>query len=70
MSMVERKGLRPFLKWVGGKRQLLPVLRQGVTGWGGRQQTRDWDEVDGWVIFSHKDGTLAGPNLNPEGALQ
>lgn len=26
--MVERRGLRPFLKWVGGKRQLLPVLRR------------------------------------------
>jgi DNA adenine methylase len=25
---VERRGLRPFLKWVGGKRQLLPVLRR------------------------------------------
>lgn len=24
---MERRGLRPFLKWVGGKRQLLPVLR-------------------------------------------
>ncbi|MEK7231601.1 MAG: Dam family site-specific DNA-(adenine-N6)-methyltransferase, partial [Pseudomonadota bacterium] len=24
----ERRGLRPFLKWVGGKRQLLPVLRR------------------------------------------
>ena len=23
-----RRGLRPFLKWVGGKRQLLPVLRR------------------------------------------
>ena len=27
-SGVERRGLRPFLKWVGGKRQLLPVLRR------------------------------------------
>jgi DNA adenine methylase len=26
--VVERRGLRPFLKWVGGKRQLLPVLRR------------------------------------------
>ena len=25
---MERRGLRPFLKWVGGKRQLLPVLRR------------------------------------------
>jgi len=25
---VDRRGLRPFLKWVGGKRQLLPVLRR------------------------------------------
>jgi DNA adenine methylase len=25
---VERRGLRPFLKWVGGKRQLLPALRR------------------------------------------
>jgi DNA adenine methylase len=25
---VERRALRPFLKWVGGKRQLLPVLRR------------------------------------------
>jgi DNA adenine methylase len=25
---VEQRGLRPFLKWVGGKRQLLPVLRR------------------------------------------
>ena len=25
---VNRGGLRPFLKWVGGKRQLLPVLRR------------------------------------------
>jgi DNA adenine methylase len=25
---VERPGVRPFLKWVGGKRQLLPVLRR------------------------------------------
>lgn len=25
---VVRRGLRPFLKWVGGKRQLLPVLRR------------------------------------------
>jgi len=25
---VECRGLRPFLKWVGGKRQLLPVLRR------------------------------------------
>jgi DNA adenine methylase len=24
----DRRGLRPFLKWVGGKRQLLPVLRR------------------------------------------
>lgn len=25
---MDRRGLRPFLKWVGGKRQLLPVLRR------------------------------------------
>lgn len=25
---MERRGLRPFLKWVGGKRQLLPALRR------------------------------------------
>ena len=25
---MSRVGLRPFLKWVGGKRQLLPVLRR------------------------------------------
>lgn len=25
---MERRGLSPFLKWVGGKRQLLPVLRR------------------------------------------
>jgi len=25
---VETRGVRPFLKWVGGKRQLLPVLRR------------------------------------------
>jgi DNA adenine methylase len=25
---VDRRGLRPFLKWVGGKRQLLPALRR------------------------------------------
>ncbi|MFA5909897.1 MAG: Dam family site-specific DNA-(adenine-N6)-methyltransferase [Vicinamibacterales bacterium] len=25
---MNRRGLRPFLKWVGGKRQLLPVLRR------------------------------------------
>ncbi len=25
---MERRGLRPFLKWVGGKRQLLPILRR------------------------------------------
>src|SRR5690349_19043919 len=24
---VDRRSVRPFLKWVGGKRQLLPVLR-------------------------------------------
>jgi DNA adenine methylase len=28
MAVVDRRGLRPFLKWVGGKRQLLPVLRR------------------------------------------
>ena len=28
MDRRERRGLRPFLKWVGGKRQLLPVLRR------------------------------------------
>jgi DNA adenine methylase len=29
---VERRGLRPFLKWVGGKRQLLPALRRCYPG--------------------------------------
>jgi DNA adenine methylase len=29
-------GLRPFLKWVGGKRQLLPVLRRFYPGHAGR----------------------------------
>lgn len=28
MRAVDRRGQRPFLKWVGGKRQLLPVLRR------------------------------------------
>ena len=28
VDVQSRRGLRPFLKWVGGKRQLLPVLRR------------------------------------------
>lgn len=33
---MERRGLRPFLKWVGGKRQLLPVLRRFYPNFSGR----------------------------------
>ena len=33
---MERRGLRPFLKWVGGKRQLLPVLRRFYPDFSGR----------------------------------
>jgi DNA adenine methylase len=33
---VQRRGLRPFLKWVGGKRQLLPVLRRYYPDFSGR----------------------------------
>jgi DNA adenine methylase len=33
---VERRGARPFLKWVGGKRQLLPELRRFYPDFAGR----------------------------------
>ncbi len=33
---MQRRGLRPFLKWVGGKRQLLPVLRRYYPDFSGR----------------------------------
>jgi DNA adenine methylase len=33
---VERRGVRPFIKWVGGKRQLLPALRPFYPEFAGR----------------------------------
>jgi hypothetical protein len=38
-----------------GKRKQA-VLRMGSNG-KGRKQERDWDAVDQWVIYTHKDGT-------------
>lgn len=38
-----------------GKRKQA-VLRMGTHG-KGRKRERDWDAVDQWVIYTHKDGT-------------
>jgi DNA adenine methylase len=56
---VERRGLRPFLKWVGGKRQLLPVLRRFYPAGFGRY----WEPFvgSGAVFFDlMKHGVLRG----------